>query len=64
MKKRLITFVEAIKEAIDQSMQKDGNVIVFGLGVDDPKAIFGTTEGLQKKYGPDGTDYLRMARIY
>ena len=22
------------------------------------------TEGLQKKYGPDGTDYLRMARIY
>ena len=21
-------------------------------------------EGLQKKYGPDGTDYLRMARIY
>ena len=49
MKKRLITFVEAIKEAIDQSMQKDGNVIVFGLGVDDPKAIFGTTEGLQKK---------------
>lgn len=50
-KKRLITFVEAIKEAIDQSMQKDGNVIVFGLGVDDPKAIFGTTEGLQKKYG-------------
>ena len=51
MKKRLITFVEAIKEAIDQSMQKDGNVIVFGLGVDDPKAIFGTTEGLQKKYG-------------
>ena len=22
------------------------------------------TEGLMKKYGPDGTDYLRMARIY
>lgn len=51
MKKRLITFVEAIKEAIDQSMQKDVNVIVFGLGVDDPKTIFGTTTGLQKKYG-------------
>ena len=33
------------------SSYEDGNVIVFGLGVDDPKAIFGTTEGLQKKYG-------------
>ena len=22
------------------------------------------TEGLMKKYGPDGSDYLRMAKIY
>lgn len=48
--KRVITFVEAIREATDQSMAKDNNVILFGLGVDDPKAIFGSTKDLQKKY--------------
>jgi acetoin:2,6-dichlorophenolindophenol oxidoreductase subunit beta len=48
---RNITFAEAIREALDQAMAADENVIVFGLGVDDPKAIFGTTAGLQEKYG-------------
>ena len=48
---RIITFAEAIREALDQAMEADENVIVFGLGVDDPKAIFGTTAGLQQKYG-------------
>ena len=40
---RVITFAEAIREALDQAMAADESVIVFGLGVDDPKAIFGTT---------------------
>ena len=48
---RVITFAEAIREALDQAMAADKNVIVFGLGVDDPKAIFGTTAGLQEMYG-------------
>ena len=48
---RVITFAEGIREALDQAMAADENVIVFGLGVDDPKAIFGTTAGLQEKYG-------------
>ena len=48
--KRVLTFVEAIREAIDQSMSKDKNIILFGLGVDDPKTIFGSTKNLQKKY--------------
>ena len=48
--KRLITFVEAIREATDQSMSRDKNVILFGLGADDPKSIFGSTKGLKKKY--------------
>lgn len=47
---RLITYAEAIREALDQAMEADERVIVYGLGVDDPKAIFGTTAGLQK-YG-------------
>jgi pyruvate/2-oxoglutarate/acetoin dehydrogenase E1 component len=50
---RVITFGEAIREALDQAMEADDNVIVYGLGVDDPKAIFGTTDGLRKKYGSE-----------
>lgn len=50
---RIITFGEAIREALDQAMEADENVIVYGLGVDDPKAIFGTTAGLRKKYGSE-----------
>jgi len=49
--KRLITFIEAIREATSQSMSKDKSVILFGLGVDDPKSIFGSTSGLKKKFG-------------
>ena len=48
---RVITYAEAIREALDQAMAADESVIVFGLGVDDPKAIFGTTAGLQETYG-------------
>src|SRR5262249_7870313 len=31
----------------------DPAVVVFGLDVDDPKAIQGTTRGLLEKYGPE-----------
>ena len=30
------------------AMKKDKNVLLIGLGVDDPKGIFGTTKGLNK----------------
>lgn len=48
---RNLSFVDAIREASDQEMQRDKSVIVFGLDVDDPKAIQGTTKGLLAKYG-------------
>ena len=51
MEEREIKFFEAINEAIDQSMEKDESVFIIGEGVPDPKGIFGTTLGLQKKYG-------------
>ncbi len=44
-------FSEAINEALDLSMRKDKKVILMGLGVDDPKRIFGTTKNLLEKYG-------------
>ena len=51
--KRIITFGSAIREAIEQEMQADPSVLCFGLGVDDPKGVFGTTLGLQKKFGKE-----------
>ena len=50
---REIGFVDAVREALDQEMERDKSVIVFGLDVDDPKAIQGTTRGLPQKYGAD-----------
>lgn len=50
---RQIKYSEAILEATDQKMALDPNVYVMGLGVPDPKGIFGTTSGLAEKYGSD-----------
>jgi pyruvate/2-oxoglutarate/acetoin dehydrogenase E1 component len=49
---RTLSYVEAIREATDQEMDRDPAVLVFGLDVDDPRAIQGTTRGLAQKYGP------------
>ena len=48
---RTLSYIEAIREATDQEMERDGSVVIFGLDVDDPKAIQGTTRGLLEKYG-------------
>ncbi|MCH9610966.1 MAG: Pyruvate dehydrogenase E1 component subunit beta [Chlamydiales bacterium] len=50
---RDITFAQAILEAQDQLLAADESVYLMGLGVPDPKGIFGTTVGLVEKYGPD-----------
>ncbi|HVX59595.1 MAG TPA: hypothetical protein VHC19_03305, partial [Pirellulales bacterium] len=50
---RRISYVEAVREATDQEMERDPSVLLFGLDVDDPKAIQGTTRGLAEKYGPE-----------
>src|SRR5438132_484482 len=50
---RTLSYVEAVREATDLEMARDPAVIVFGLDVDDPKAIQGTTRGLLQKYGPE-----------
>jgi pyruvate/2-oxoglutarate/acetoin dehydrogenase E1 component len=49
---RTLSYVDAVREATDQEMARDPSVILFGLDVDDPKAIQGTTRGLLEKYGP------------
>lgn len=50
---RTLKFFEAIREATDQAMAADSSVYIMGLGVPDPKRIFGTTGGLLEKYGPE-----------
>ncbi|MFQ5482693.1 MAG: dehydrogenase E1 component subunit alpha/beta, partial [Nitrospinaceae bacterium] len=50
---REITFSQALHEAADHCLAEDPSVYVLGLGVPDPKGVFGTTAGLQEKYGPD-----------
>jgi len=47
------TFAAAINDALSLAMEIDPNVICYGLGVDDPKGVFGTTTGLQQKFGPE-----------
>lgn len=49
---RKISYTEAVREALDECMARNDNVVVIGEGVPDPKAIFGTTHGLAEKYGP------------
>ena len=51
MAPRILTYVDAVREAADQEMARDPRVLVFGLDVDDPKCIQGTTKGLLEKYG-------------
>ena len=50
---RLLTYVEALREAVAQEMASDPRVFVMGLDVDDHKAIQGSTRGLQDRFGPD-----------
>jgi pyruvate dehydrogenase E1 component beta subunit len=48
---RQLTVAQAIHEALDLAMGSDPNVYVMGLGVPDPRGIFGTTLSLHEKYG-------------
>lgn len=50
---RSLKFAEAIREATDQALAADLSTFLIGLGVPDPKGIFGTTSGLLEKYGPE-----------
>jgi acetoin:2,6-dichlorophenolindophenol oxidoreductase subunit beta len=49
----LISFAEAIRDGLFEALAEDPGVICYGLGVDDPKGVFGTTTGLQEEFGRD-----------
>ncbi len=48
----IVNYGRALQMALDQAMEQDPNVFVMGIGVDDHKAVFGSTQGLLQKYGP------------
>jgi acetoin:2,6-dichlorophenolindophenol oxidoreductase subunit beta len=48
---RVIGYVHAINEALALALEHDEHVFVMGQGVDDPTAMFGTTKGLQARFG-------------
>src|SRR3989338_6353179 len=49
----MLTYAEAIREATLQEMDRDPSVVVMGLGVEDPRPIYGTTRGLAERFGAD-----------
>lgn len=50
MHKKVKKYSEVIRETLDYNLKKNKKIILMGLGVDDPKGIFGTTLNLHKKY--------------
>lgn len=49
--RKRISFASEIKECLSGNLKKDPKFIVMGLGVNDPKGVFGTTTGLSKIFG-------------
>src|ERR1700722_19529669 len=48
---RELKFSQSIHEATDLCLAADPSVYLMGLGVPDPKGVFGTTLNLREKYG-------------
>lgn len=49
----MMSYGEAIREALDDGLARYLEMILIGEGVPDPKTIFGTTQGLREKYGAE-----------
>lgn len=47
------TFSNVVNDALTIALEKDPTVICYGLGVPDPKGVFGTTLGLQERFGSE-----------
>lgn len=47
----MITGAEAVNAAYEEVLEEDYKALILGLGINDPKRIFGTTAGLVEKFG-------------
>jgi len=48
-----LTYTQYINKAFDECLHDDPSILLFGLGVGDVGAVFGSTANLQTKYGAD-----------
>jgi len=48
----MISYRQAINEALIEEMERDPNVFIYGIDVGDHDCIFKTTVGLKEKFGP------------
>jgi pyruvate dehydrogenase E1 component beta subunit len=53
MSTRELTFAQAIREALDEELARNENIVLFGEDIGAWGGVFRTTEGLYEKYGPD-----------
>ena len=49
----LVTYIEAIRQAMDEELERDGNVLLMGEDVGVLGGAFKATAGLQEKHGAD-----------
>ena len=50
---RVLSYMEALHEALSLALELDPKVLILGQGVNDPKGMFGVTTGLHEKFGKD-----------
>ena len=50
MENQDLSYGDACGLATRSSMRADNKVLVYGLGVDDPKGMYGTTKGLVEEF--------------
>lgn len=50
---RTVNGAEAVRDALAHVMRVNPKTLTFGLGVNDPGKVFGTTEGLLEEFGPE-----------
>ena len=48
-----MSYGQALQNALVLAMEKDPSVFVMGIGVDDHKAVFGSTKGLVERFGKE-----------
>ena len=50
---RVLSYIDALHEALSLALELDPKVLILGQGVNDPKGMFGVTTGLHEKFGKD-----------
>jgi pyruvate dehydrogenase E1 component beta subunit len=49
----VLSYSEALREALEHALTRDPRVFILGQGVDDPHSMFGCTRGLRRRFGPE-----------